>query len=507
MNLRIERLAPLIILLPVLAYWPVSLGGNVIFGDEGFYAAMGRYMATTGDYPVWDPYISTAAYQQPNGRQPLYITLNSGLWLIGGELAIKLALPLLAALTGLALYLLLARTAGQVAGLAGGLILVSSAGFVTYGVLDYVEVFNTLLFVLAVLFASTGRTTKHWLLTGLFAGLAALTDITGVFVLPLLAVILAVRYRRDAIRPLLLVAAVALAITAPWLLRNVVLFSSPCIPPFGGCLSRTLTELPSTAYSFTSNVAQAGTGAGILSIGWLNYFGFAFGLSVFLLLLFGLAALPRARETWLFIVPWLLLFILLTVQQGVWGGRSEDVPRFTLFAFPAVAATGGLFVASAYKFLARWHVWLGVALIAVLLIVLWPGVSSKLATMQQVKAFAPGFLTGCEWVKANTQADALIFTIYQHHMTYACDRRGFSPTEVPDGAAIALSNNDTAWEHLRLHGTSYVMIAQFTISQQALGETVTPAFLNYLETSSHFKKVYDNTASFGTSGIILYEVL
>jgi 4-amino-4-deoxy-L-arabinose transferase-like glycosyltransferase len=507
MRPSIEQLLPLLIVLPVLAYWSVSLSSNIIFGDEGFYAAQGRHMALTGEYPQWDPYISTAVYQNPLFRPPLYITLVSGLWLIGGELAVKLAIPLLAALTGLATYLLVRRMAGQVAGLAAGILLIGAAGFITYGVLNYVEVFNSLLIVLAVYVAAIGRQTKHWLAAGTLAGLAAITDVSGLFALPVIGVIVLANMRRNAIRPLLLIGAAAALVIAPWVLRSIVLFGSPCISPFFGCSPHALATITTDSYTFSGQVVQSGTGLGVTKMGWLNYFNFALGIPVLLLLLFGLTSLPRWRAAWPVLVPWLLIFVLLTFQQGTWGGRAEDIPRYTLFAFPAVAATGGLFFASAGKFLARWNRWLGLALVVILLLVLWPDLQSKLATMQQVKGFAPGFLQGCSWIEANTPATSRIFTIYQHHMSYACDRPGFSPGEVPDGAVISLSNNDTALEHLKLHGANYVMIAQFTVSQDALEETVTPAFINYLETSTHFKKVYDNTAQFGNSGIRLYQVL
>jgi 4-amino-4-deoxy-L-arabinose transferase-like glycosyltransferase len=507
-NMNVAALA--VVLLLSAAYWAVSLTSPVIFGDEGFYAATGRWLARTGDYPAFDPHMSTPVAFTLLRKEPVWIMMNSGLWLIGQEMALRAIFPFVSGLAGLLLYLLLRNFGQPLAGLVAAASLMMMPGFVTYGVLDYVEIFNIVLIMLAAnlaLWASKGHALGRWALVGAICGLAALTDATGSIAI-VLAGLIALVQRAPRISLAALVVAGLLVMT-PWLARNMILYGGTCIQsvPIGSCEQKVADNFIASEIKVDSGLVPVGTQVSISKMGWLSYLDFAIGLPAFILLVFGTLTLRGAGRARTVLGIWLVLFVLLTVQQAYWGGRAEDIPRYTLFGFPAIAAAIGGFAASAHMFLGRYNRWLALAAVVLMLVMLWPTASEKLNTMKQVKAFAPGFFVGCNWVRANLPADVRIFCLYQHHMSYLCDRRGFSNGEVPDGQDIQFTNNDTSWQHLRQHATDYVFVPQFTVNQQAYSDATSVAWLNYMETSPHFKKVYDNTAQYGTSGVRIYKVL
>jgi hypothetical protein len=70
-----------------------------------------------------------------------------------------------------------------------------------------------------------------------------------------------------------------------------------------------------------------------------------------------------------------------------------------------------------------------------------------------------------------------------------------------------MTNDNRSYENLKLNGADYVYIQAFTIGDQPYQETTTTAFIKYMDSSPNFKKVFDNTATYGQGGVILYKVL
>jgi len=492
-------------------YYAVVLQSPIVFGDEGFYASVGRYMAQTGQYPIHPPYYGTDIYHPAFSRQPVFFFLNAGAWLIAGELGLKALIPLFSVLAALMLYVFFRSLGRPDQGIAAEFVLLMLPGMATYGVLDYVETANVLFTIFALYFGyhalSDGKT-EHAVFSGIFAGLALTTELTALFVLPILALWFLVSRSFGKWKTLLIIFAVAALVMAPYLARNLILYNGFCytfLP--GDCAPVIDVAIPhDPSLGFANMVQQTATNVGAVSFGVLNYFSFAWGWAASILLLFGIMfALLKREKLDVFVLVWLAFFLLLTIQQMLYGGRTEDIPRYTLFGYPALAAVAGMFVAEAFGWFSKKHIIIGLIVVAVLVLAVGMFGQEKLSTMVSVKAFSPGFFDGCKWIRANTPADSLLFTIYGHHTAYQCDRR--NENTVPDKPEIQLTNNDTSYEHLKLHGFDYVFVQAFTISQVSAAENINPAFISYMDSSPHFKKVYDNTAYYGSGGVLLYQVL
>jgi hypothetical protein len=208
-------------------------------------------------------------------------------------------------------------------------------------------------------------------------------------------------------------------------------------------------------------------------------------------------------------LAWLIIFIpifyLSTTEIFGATGRAEDTARYTLPMVVSFAAIAGIFVESMFDSLREYNKILGAVFIILISVALVLSVQPKLDTMKSVKGFSEGFFNGCNWIQKNTPADSIIFSIYAHHTMYFCNRESISA--LPDDAEIQLTNNDTSYEHLKLHGFNYVYIQAFTISTENYREAISTSFLDYLNTSDKFEKVLDNTNVYGNGGVILYKIL
>ena len=510
MKVDAKLLAVLLAFAAFISFAWIVFNSSIIFGDEGYYASDGRWIAQNAIWPSYEPMQRTAIYMVPLQKQPLFLFLNSAVQLIAGETGIKLMIPLIAALAGLAIFLFAKDRFGSVAALAAMAVFYMANGVVTYAVLDYVEVFNATLFVLALHFALKDKPKDtDLLMAGLFTGLAMLTDTTSLFLGPILLISLLWKSRLSGIKPLVCIFAVALLVMSPWLLHNLYFFGGLCMPTGPGIISAcSIAGVPNLSVSVSLPAADSGgTSVQALNMGFANYFDFATGFPVLIFLLFGIAALLYRRDLWYLLVPWFVMFLLLTLQQSIYGGRAEDIPRYTLFGYPALALIAGVFFEDAYDFLKKYNRLLAGLIVALVVLSAVPVMLQKLDTMQGVKTFPSGFYDACDWVRTNTATDSLLFTPYQAAMSWLCDRRGYASGEVPDVALIQTANNDTAYEHLKAHGTNYVFIPYFIISDAPYSGTISKAFISYMASSPHFKLAFDNTKTYGNAGVIIYQVL
>jgi hypothetical protein len=222
-----------------------------------------------------------------------------------------------------------------------------------------------------------------------------------------------------------------------------------------------------------------------------------------LLLFFGIAALVSRREENDKLIAVMAVSILPLFFFSTW--RAEDTARYMLPLLIPISLIGGIFISNVFDWLKKHGTWVGVILIIIFLITTWFYGQQKLNTMEQVKQFIPGFFDGCKWVDKNTPQDSIVFSTYTHHVGYACNRR--TAASVPDLPEMFLTYNDTAYEHMKAHGFDYVFIIQGLISQQEFSENYPVKFVQYIESSPHYKLVYDNTKVYGQAGVKVYQVL
>ncbi len=512
-------------------YFSVALTSPIVFGDENNYAVNGKWIAENLIIPEYHPYFQTEVMHNLFNVKPLFYIFTSMSRLAGGDFLNKLILPIFSILTSLLLYVFLKKRGMPKAGMVAAFALLMLPGFVTYGVLNYVETANALLFAAAAIFgfyAFDKGGIKNSVLAGIFSGFTLLTDTTGIFIIPLFVLYFfllnigqAVKHRKisksaviSSAKTLLIILALSAVLLAPWLARNTAVYGKICYSPipFGSdCQPKADIKLePYTGEGSNLGAsAQSGTGASVAKMGFLPYFSFAFGWAVAILMLFGLAALALRRDKFgLLVGAWFLIFLAVMMQQSFFGGRAEDTPRYTLFGFASLAILVGIFAEDGFKFLKKAHAKigaiLGVIFILFILSSLWVYGSDKLNTMKGVKTFSPGFFEACDWVQKNTPKESYIFSTYAQQVAYACDRK--STVNLPDQGFIQLSNNESAYEHLKLHGFDYVFVPRFTVSIVPYGESISLKMLGYMESSPHFKKVYDSSGA-REDYVLIYQVM
>ncbi|NOZ81744.1 MAG: glycosyltransferase family 39 protein, partial [Candidatus Micrarchaeota archaeon] len=431
-----------------------------------------------------------------------------------GEWFLKFLFTLFPVLAALVIYVFFRKMEKPEAGIIAAAVFLFLPGVNTYGVLNYTEGSLLLFFTLSVFFGYYGlkeNKKEHVILSGIFSGVSFLTDITGAF--SFLVVACYFVYEK-AWKELKIFVPAAGLMVAPYFLRNLILFGNLCTLYFTeGC--GPVSDVEIETYGFNPKipaVPQVGVGASVFKFGWGNYFNFAFGWGATLLLFLALPFFLR-RDNTVFLL-WFGFFLIVLIQQGFFGGRSEDVVRYTLFGYPVLAMLIGDFLYGIYRRIENKHI--ALVLVVVLVFSSFIYGFNKLNGMFVVKHRLESIEDACKWIRENTPKDALFFGIYAHQEAYQCDRRVQSV--IPDANIIKLWANETSYERLKAHGYDYVIIEWFTLTNQPYGEGTPIKFLEFVETSDKFRKVFDNNDKFrgwrcGTPdqrvkcGISVYEVL
>ncbi|MBU3957702.1 MAG: glycosyltransferase family 39 protein [Nanoarchaeota archaeon] len=518
----------LLVAVSAIFYFFIALTSPIVFGDENNYAVNGKWIAQNLMIPEYSPLFQTAVMHNLFAPKPLFYMFVA-FSRIAGEFGNKMLIPIFSILTSLMIYVFLKKNGLPKAGMVAAFAFLMLPGLVTYGALNYVETSLVLFFAAAAIFgfyAFENRSVKNAVLAGIFSGFALLTDTTGFFIIPLFIMYFillnigkSVKYRkidRNAVlgsaKALLIILAVAVVILSPWLARNLALYNGFCytfLP--GDCSPKYDVNLePYTGEGGNLGAsAQSGTGAAVVKMGFPAYFNFAFGWAAAILLFFGLAALAARKDKMsLFVGVWFFIFLVVLLQQSFFGGRAEDTPRYTLFGFASLAILVGIFASEGFDFLKKTHAKygaiIGIVFIMLMLSSLWVYGADKLNTMKSVKTFSAGFFDACGWVDRNTPKDSYIFSTYAQHVAYHCNRN--STVNLPDQGFIQLANNDSAYEHLKLHGFDYVFVPRFTISIEPYGESISLKMLGYMESSDKFQKVYDNSDRY-EDYVLVYKAL
>jgi 4-amino-4-deoxy-L-arabinose transferase-like glycosyltransferase len=221
---------------------PVGRNGYFHTPDEGAHLAYVRYVAEEGKLPRFEGY---AGVGYEAHQPPLYYTLAAQVWKLGRMLPIApaRAVRMLSLLFGILLVLTVYRTA-RVLMPESPAVALTSAG-VTALLPMHVAIcsavnndsLTNLLFALVLLeFALLYTQTKpsRWiaLRMGFWAGLAGLTKVTALLLIPVIVVgwLLVARTRHTRVWLGMLVSVgLALAIMFPWFVRNMQLYNDPLL--------------------------------------------------------------------------------------------------------------------------------------------------------------------------------------------------------------------------------------------------------------------------------------
>ncbi len=525
----------------------VTFKSPIAFGDEGFYSSMGRWISENIDFPKYYPLIGTDKIVVPSTRMPLGFVNSAMFYILFKEAGIKLMMPFFVFLTSLLIFVIMKRLGKPLWGFFTSIVFLLLPATVKYGVLNYPENQMIMYATGAFLFFFLGKKEKNikwFILSGIFSFLAFMSDITGVFVLVILGFYLLIRKFKD-IKELFFVYTTSFVLFVPWILRNFILYKNPCIPSviFGpSCgkqyLIKPLTKLVEASVS-SSNFS-------LFQAGILNYIVFGFGLTsliIFISIVFLWEDRRRFLEKFLLISLFgLFLLYVYIVSITV---RFEELLRYTLFSLLLISLTlskvlekltneigfknKNMFILSISLFLLFSYLlvlsgttyitlffvlmvigeimflvfkdseWVDVKQISILLILLFLIFSfsyygtREVKNMYGVKHNLDTLVEACQWAQEHLPKDAVITLVYAHPAEYNCYRKTFAIQDLPDTAALRLFANDTSYEILKRWGIDYVIIEGFTISVgNELGEHEPLKFVNYLERSDKFEKIYDS---------------
>jgi 4-amino-4-deoxy-L-arabinose transferase-like glycosyltransferase len=429
------------------------------------------------------------------------------------------------------------------------------------------------LFVMSLIMAMMKNEKRYWILTAAFGAATFLTKLPGVLVLPILFVFFLYQlYREKNIKILknyLMVLLLMTLFTGGYFIRNLVYFNTLSCD-IGGRLEKNIPFLTNkyctikneteSKYQYSGRTEQTGTEAGVFAIGIMNYLDFAYGNVWFVVLGFAaglvLILVRREHADVLVLLSIMWLFPMIVYLSG----RAEDTSRYTLGWVPLIGLVAGSYFAAIYNFVKAPNVvWAGtillliinilvitfylpttliikillgvsvnllsllflikkeykiavvIALFSIIIIFTISGMYTKLLSLKQVKAFSPTFFQACDWVKANTPKDSIIFTAWPYHTLYNCERRvgGGGPDVVLSG------DLNLSLSELKADGVTHIFIQKWAISTQDLSERYPVKFVDFLNNNpDHFKKVYENgepdiskCATSGCDGAIVYQIV
>lgn len=511
----------------------MTLNNPIAFGDEGFHVSTARYVGTQVDFSATTPLFGSEINPERFTRAPFWNLIEASFYFLFGfsEVFVKVLVPFISFMTGLAIYVFLRRLYSENIGILGAAVAVTIPSFVTYSVLFYTTVPYVFFFSLGFLSLLTAIKTnqqKFWLLAGLFSGVALFTNLAGLFMailIILMGILAIVRSKswsdiKGVAKTWGLAGLVMLLVCTPWVVRNLTLF------PAEGCVNFTVmiqgncyppVEGAASEFEFAGRTAGGGTEGAILDIGLMNYLTFAYGFyaPVQWLTLIGFAFVPfsflagmliiakRREPADVAILASAIIFFLVFLQfGGVVEGRSEDTARYFLSAVPLIALAAGTYWGSIRKDGHRYNGMIVLAVLAIVLMIAFYSFELRLAQLDNVKNFVPSFFQACDWIKNNLPEDAKLLSLNTYPTRYNCERA--SVWETPYKADILLSNDIAlVKDGLQKNGIDYIFVQKFALSNTPLSQAYPVSFLDFMnQHNDTFKWVYENGPEYGTQDFV-----
>ena len=508
----------------------VALTTPIIFGDEGFYASRGQYFIENLKLPEYRRIDSfSEAYREFFFRPPLYMILM-GFSFLGGEVMAKALNPILGFLLCISVFYITKRIFSLKAAVFTVVFLVMMPAFITHEIILFAEVLGVLFASCSVYFFYDGiknQKTTSFLVAGILAGLAILTEIGSLALIPLFIGIVLI-YRKNKLRKTLLTFAFMLLIIFPWYgVHNYMGYGNRGLPLLGkvfdlprGEFIREIPEELATHAQLSKTILKVQeylrvtTETTVLNFGVMKFIEFAYNMIPFLFAsIGGFYLLLRRKNRDKIILLWLLIFLIMPISIS-YDFRAEDISRALLYIIVPMSILAGIGLEKISSSLESYKK-IGVA-IAIILIVSVTGyslyyTSMKAESLRPIREWSPAFFKGCEWIKENTPEDALLVTLWKHRAEYACRRDGVYHNDY-GGKAMIYSGNDTSYDIMKLHGADYIYIQKFSIKPGTAVKSTYPwIFIKYILGSDHFKKVYEYPQNCMSTQeqdcVVVYEVL
>lgn len=527
----------LLIILAVFLYFQlqVSLNSPISFGDEGFHARAGQYIAEEKEFPVWIPYTETPVNKQGLSGFPFWWLLQAGFYLILGFNInlIKFLTPFMASfLVGIVVFLLGKRIYNKEIGFMASIIAISIPSLVTYSVLLYKDSLFTLyfsLFVLSIILAIKTDQKKYFILSSVFAPLALLAKTPGWMIFPTIALafLYEVYNKKSFFKPLkkyIVFLIFLLLILGPLSIREWVYYHTPsCSFPFfdtSGCFIFTYKD----SYEFAGRTEEVGTEVNFLRMGVINYLDFAYGIIWFVPLTFicGLFIILKRLEKSDISIILIIISSLPLIYMTYWG-RSEDFARYTQGLAAIVGLVSAVYLREIYDFVRKHLKQISIIIFILVISLSYLNLTTKLYAARHYdegsgryvgyKMFSPLFFEACDWVKQNLDENVRLGSVIWGSATmFNCQRNAGG-----GGADVTLSNNLTlALSVLKMQEVTHIFITKFSISwtDQKLSERYPISYVSFLEDNpEYFKKVFENGPPLqqcmqmgGCDGTIIYEI-
>jgi hypothetical protein len=508
----------------------VTFNTPISFGDEAFHTRMAQWIAQNVEYPVWVPFTQTLISRASFERQPFWNILEAGFFYVLGfnEGVVKLLVPMIAMLTGIAVYLFGTKFYNWRIGFIAAVILVTAPSFVTYSVLFYTDALITFFLVMFLymfsLSVKTGRR-LHMMTAGAFAALAFMTKLTGYIVYAFVALIFLYYFIKEKkffflikkYSPMFLV---MILIPSTFFIRNYRYYNTPIcyrLPfissitdkfiNYSGCIEDSFEP----QYEYEGRTEEVSTEASVFRMGVMTYLEFAYGNIWFVVFSFFAGVFlifSKIDKINTILLAMMLLYIPLFFATTY---RAEDTSRYALMWLPVISIIAANFFEGLHGIVKKYHRHIALVVFVIVLYFGYLNAAPKAGTMVQVKQFSPSFFEACDWVKENTQEDARLSTVWTHRASYSCQRN-----VIPNLPDMSLSQDighilSTA-EKL---GITHIFVQKFSLSSQALSEKYPINYVQLLEDNpEQFKKVFENGPSLSQciqqgacDGNIIYEIV
>jgi 4-amino-4-deoxy-L-arabinose transferase-like glycosyltransferase len=504
----------------------------IAFGDEGFHTRFAQYIAKNKEFPIFTILEETKLSYGGFVRPPLFNILEASLFFVfgtGNDVPIKFLTPFIAVLGGITVFILTKKLYNEKIGFITGILTITIPSFVTYSVMFYSDVLYTFyitLFFFLFLLGIKKNNRKYLLLSGIFGGLAFLTDLSGlaIYIFILLAFLYEVITTRTFLKQFkkyLILALIIFVVSGSFLLRNVYYFKHPICRSFGVKFIDKLFDLSKCSvnkfkpkYQFAGRVEEIGTEQSVYKMGIINYLTFAYGnLWLVTLGFFGgliLLLTKRNKITCLLMIYFAIFLGLFYISTS----RAEDTPRNTLGWVPVIALVSATYFGKLYDFVRKYQKYIGIIIFILIIWFSYGNFKEKLDVMFKVKQFSPLFFEACDWIKANTAKNSTLYTVWSHRAVYNCQRNAVGTSRIPD---IALSRDiNYTIKVAKQNEITHIFLQKFSIDAQNrhLAERYDIDFVQFLENRpGYFNKIYENGPPLqqciqmgGCDGNIVYEI-
>lgn len=489
----------------------ISVPEEIVFGDEGYYAARGKYIANNLKIPIYDEiYGERAAYKTYLRKIPFTFFLLSSVYLIGGELLMKALIPIITVISATLIFFFVKKLHSIKAGIFAATFYLVMPAMITQSVMVITESVAVMFTVASIYFLwkyLEAGDKKSLFTSGIMLGFGILAE-ASIMIFILINVLVIVLYKRKSSwKGIFVTLILTLIIISPWMLIhnyyqtgspgmkiNTLINRIPWIDVDFKSSKVFVKEIPHLAEKGLKGPQEIGKGttAPLMDYGFLKYIEFAYTLPIFIFSMFGFSYyFIHRKKKHLMIVVWALIFFS-SVYFMMRGSRVEDLSRNSLAIIAPLSMTGGLFVGKIYDYFKSFKSVGKIFAILFLVILLgwsFSHASSKAEQLRPVKKFSPAFFEGCGWIKENTPKDSLIYTLWVHRAEYHCERTAIANNARGMQYAI-LSQNETTYEIFKKHGIDYLYIQKFSIKPGKERVSYPLDFIRYIESSDHYKRIY-----------------